>query len=532
MRRKGIQEPPETRPISVLLIDDDETWVRTQRRLLERFQERLDVSTATSFEAAQEALSAELPDCVVCDYQLGDGTGVELLAEVRATEPELPFILVTGEGDETVASDAIGEQVTDYVRKMELGHQPTGLVRRIEAAVEADRNRRAVARERRHKEALLETVTASSTRSELGETICEQLVESGYGCAWIAVLDNDRGVVPLSTAGETAYLEAAIPPGRRPADCTEPTLRALDESEPLVHSLPAIEGTDPESADWQQVAVDHGFGSVAAIPISHNGVYFGVLTVYSRMPRIDDRERALLTEYAETVGYAFQTTAWKRTLLSSATPTVTFTLSGGCHPLVGLAAALPDGSALRTATVIPRNDDEVLYVTTVEGVTEADLSAAVTATAAIISVDYYRTDDVIQCGLVAESPVPETRLVDVGVSLSQTSVDGGHARIAAVLGGETTVKQCVEVLSKQCGEGSVTTLWTTDSSRTPNTEVVDDLTDRQRQVLELAIEAGYFERPRHNNTGELADTLDISRATFTQHLRAAQRKVFAAEIHR
>ena len=528
--------PVSHQPISVLLIDDDETWVRTQRRLLERSNERLDVSTATSFAAARDVLAATDPDCIVCDYQLGDGTGIDLLAEVRATGPERPFILVTGEGDETVARDAIGEQVTDYVRKMDLGHQPTGLVRRIETVVDADRSRRALAREQRHKEALLDTVTASATRSELGDTICTQLVDSGYACAWIAVLDDDRGVVPLSTAGAADYLEAALTPGTRPADSTEPTLRALDETNPVVDSLAATQETEFESADWLQIAADHGFRSVAAIPISHNGVYFGVLAVYSQLPAIDAREQALLTAYAETVGYAFQTTAWKRTLLSSATPTIEFTLRDGCdgcHPLVGLAAALSGESTLRVPTVIPRNDHEVLYVTTVEGVTEAALSKAVDATDSIRSVDYYRIDDTdIQCGLVAESPVPETRLVDVGVSLSQTVVEGGHARIAAVLGGETTVQQCVDVLSELCGEGSVTTLWTTDSATVPDAEAVDDLTDRQRQVLELAIEAGYFERPRHNNTGELADTLGISRATFTQHLRAAQRKLFAADIHR
>lgn len=516
----------------MLLIDDEKTWVRTQRRLLERSNDAVHVSTATSFAAATDALRRETPDCIVCDYQLGDGTGLDLLAEVRAENPELPFILVTGEGDEAVASDAIGERVTDYIPKLHLSRQPTRLAQRIASVVTADRTRRALARERRHKEALLDIVTASSTRSELGGNICERLVDDGYVCAWIAVLDDDRGIVPLSTAGDTNYLEAAITPGTRPADCTEPAFRALDATEPVFDSLPPSEGTAAESTDWKQIAVDHGVRSVAAIPISHHEVYFGVLTVYSRTPQIGDRERALLTEYAETVGYAFQTTAWKRTLLSSAAATVEFTLTGGCHPLLALATALPAESSLRTATVIPRNDREALYVTTAEGVTEADLSEAVDATGAIVSVDYYRTDDVVHCGLVAESPVPETRLVDAGVSLSQTSVRGGHARVSAVLGGETTVQQCVDVLSELCGEGAVTTLWTTDESATSNAEVVDDLTDRQRQVLELAVEAGYFERPRHNNTGELADTLDISRATFTQHLRAAQRKVFAAGVHR
>ncbi|EMA59863.1 bacterio-opsin activator domain-containing protein [Halorubrum lipolyticum] len=523
---------PPIRPISVLLIDDEKTWVRTQRRLLERSTGEIGVSTATSFAAATDALRGETPDCIVCDHQLGDGTGLDLLAEVRAENPEVPFILVTGEGDEAVASDAIGQRVTDYIPKLHLSRQPTRLARRIVSVVTADRTRRALARERRHKEALLDIVTASSTRSELGGNVCEQLVDDGYACAWIAVLDDDRGIVPLSTAGDTDYLEAAIAPGTRPADCTEPTFRALLETEPVFDSLPPDERNEIEPADWTQIAVDHGVRSVAALPISHHGVYFGVLTVYGRTPQIGDRERALLGEYAETVGYVFQTTAWKRTLLSSAAATVEFTLTDECHPLLALAAALPAGSTLRTATVIPRNDDHVLYVTTAEGVTEADLSEAVDATDAVVSVDCYRTDDGVHCGIVAESPVPETRLVDAGVSLSETVVVGGRARLSAVLGGEATVQQCVDALSELCDEGSVTTLWTTDESATSETEAIEALTDRQRQVLELAVEAGYFERPRHNNTGELADALDISRATFTQHLRAAQRKLFAAEIHR
>jgi len=516
------------RPISVLLIDDDETWVRTQRRLLERTSETLSVSTATSFEAAREALAATEPDCIVCDYQLGDGTGVDLLAEVRATDTDRPFILVTGEGDEAVASEAISKQVTDYVRKMDLSQQPTRLVQRLESAVAADRTRRALARERKQKQALLKMVTGATTRSELGANVCEQLVDSGYACAWIGVLDDDGGVVPLSTAGDTDYLESAIIPGTRPADCTEPAFRALDDAESVVDSLPSDAAA---GADWEVSAVDRGIRSVAAIPITHNDIRFGVLTVYGETADITDREQALLSEYADTVGYAFQTTAWKQTLLSSATATVEFTISDRCHPLVALSAALPDESKLHTTTVIPRTDRELLYVTTVDGATEADLSAAAEATEAIVSVEAYRTDEAVTCGIIAHTPAPEPRLVDAGASLSRTVVEHGQAHITAAVGAETTVQECVEALSELCGEESVSTLWTTPDQSASETAAVDALTDRQRQVLELAIEAGYFERPRHNNTGELAAALDISRSTFTQHLRAAQRKLFEAGIH-
>jgi len=53
------------------------------------------------------------------------------------------------------------------------------------------------------------------------------------------------------------------------------------------------------------------------------------------------------------------------------------------------------------------------------------------------------------------------------------------------------------------------------------------LTDRQREVLVAAYCGGYFERPRGTTGADLADRLDITPATLSQHLRAAQRKVLS-----
>ncbi|WP_423998841.1 helix-turn-helix domain-containing protein [Haloarcula salina] len=51
------------------------------------------------------------------------------------------------------------------------------------------------------------------------------------------------------------------------------------------------------------------------------------------------------------------------------------------------------------------------------------------------------------------------------------------------------------------------------------------LTERQREVLVSAHDLGYFEHPREASAGEVADALDISTSTFTEHLAAAQRKL-------
>jgi predicted DNA binding protein len=52
------------------------------------------------------------------------------------------------------------------------------------------------------------------------------------------------------------------------------------------------------------------------------------------------------------------------------------------------------------------------------------------------------------------------------------------------------------------------------------------LTDRQNEVLRTAYEMGYFERPKGANATEIAETLGITQSTLTEHLVAAQRKIF------
>jgi hypothetical protein len=49
--------------------------------------------------------------------------------------------------------------------------------------------------------------------------------------------------------------------------------------------------------------------------------------------------------------------------------------------------------------------------------------------------------------------------------------------------------------------------------------------DRQREVLRLAYEGGYYEIPKGTTTEDLAADLDISRRTLEEHLRRAEQKL-------
>ena len=52
------------------------------------------------------------------------------------------------------------------------------------------------------------------------------------------------------------------------------------------------------------------------------------------------------------------------------------------------------------------------------------------------------------------------------------------------------------------------------------------LTDRQREVLEVAYRMGYVSYPREDSASAVAEELGIVRSTFAEHLAAAQRRLF------
>lgn len=58
-------------------------------------------------------------------------------------------------------------------------------------------------------------------------------------------------------------------------------------------------------------------------------------------------------------------------------------------------------------------------------------------------------------------------------------------------------------------------------------QLEDELTERQLEILKLAYRSGYFERPRGRTAEELADELDVSHPTVSRHLREAERQVFS-----
>lgn len=102
--------------LKLLIIEDD----ADQRELIrEQVEERFGAGTVVGVESRQAAVAQDLGsfDLILCDYNLPDANGLELLGEIRQ-RCSTPVIMVTGENVGHIAAAAIRAGATDYVVKV------------------------------------------------------------------------------------------------------------------------------------------------------------------------------------------------------------------------------------------------------------------------------------------------------------------------------------------------------------------------------------------------------------------------------
>ena len=298
----------ETAPIRVLHVDDDPDFTEVAATVLERMDDRLTVETAPSADEGLSRLGDERFDCVVSDYQMPGRDGIAFLEAVREEDPDLPFVLYTGEGSEGVAGDAIAAGATDYLQKGTGTEQYELLANRIRNAVDQRRATRR-ADELDRVRALASTVTQmlvrANSRSEIETRVCEIVSDADpYLFAWIGDVDPEAGTVtPRASAGiDDGYLDSITVTADGTATGRGPGGIAARERR-VVASQNIQE--DPDFEPWREHALERGFRAVAAVPLAHDDTLYALLGVYADRPNaFDADERQLLAELGDDVAHA------------------------------------------------------------------------------------------------------------------------------------------------------------------------------------------------------------------------------------
>jgi len=139
------------------------------------------------------------------------------------------------------------------------------------------------------------------------------------------------------------------------------------------------------------------------------------------------------------------------------------------------------------------------------------------------------TEDGIRCDLYSRDETPEDVLAAHGAEIDGIVAGDGTVTITVSIADRSVVSALTEALTEAFDDVTVTTLWNGSTEESAErTNILAPLTEKQQTALETAFRAGYFEWPRTSTGEEISERLGIAPATFGQHLRTAERKVFEA----
>lgn len=149
---------------TVLIVDDSAVDRRLAQGVLEKNGD-LAFLYAVDGADALEQIKISPPDLVLTDLQMPVMSGLELVRQVREKYPLIPVILMTAQGSEEIAVQALASGAASYVPKSRLARDLANTVENVMAT----------SRAHRHHARMMECVTRSH---------------------WTFVLDNDPSLIP------------------------------------------------------------------------------------------------------------------------------------------------------------------------------------------------------------------------------------------------------------------------------------------------------------------------------------------------
>lgn len=185
--------------------------------------------------------------------------------------------------------------------------------------------------------------------------------------------------------------------------------------------------------------------------------------------------------------------------------------------------------------VVHRADGKLLEFFTIQEAPADRILAMGEDEPAISEVRLVRAEDAGDLfEFVVSGPCVIATLAEAGVVTRSVRAERGQGRIVADVPPHVEVREVVESFRVQYPDSRLLARRTGDdpiqlrSEQGARARFADRLTDKQLEVLETAYRIGYFDWPRRSSADECADALGISQPTFSQHIRAAQHRMFEA----
>lgn len=201
-------------PVKILLVEDNVDQRELTLRAFQKKEPDFRITPVETGPACLEALGEGRFDAVILDYSLPMMNGIEVLSEIQTKGYTVPVIMVTGQGDEKIAVEAMKRGACDYIIKSQNYHQTLPSVAR--KVIDQDRLKRHLEKSAQRVRRLYELSLALATERKtmvLSDTLVEGAKElmDAEG-ALLFLVDAEQGDI-LQTAFAGVSFEGGIPQG-------------------------------------------------------------------------------------------------------------------------------------------------------------------------------------------------------------------------------------------------------------------------------------------------------------------------------
>jgi diguanylate cyclase (GGDEF)-like protein len=190
----------------LLILDDDEIDRKAFLRALERAGWDGEIVQSSTSDEALAHVRQQPFDCILLDYRLPGEDGLDVLTRLRSEGNTTPIIMLTGEGNETVAVEAMKRGAFDYLPKSQIAADT--LYRSVAKAIERARLQKELADAQRllERQALYDALSGLGNRNLFMRDLEHRVASArrlGTSFA-ILLMDLDRFKLANDTYGHEA----------------------------------------------------------------------------------------------------------------------------------------------------------------------------------------------------------------------------------------------------------------------------------------------------------------------------------------
>ena len=179
---------PVNAKLRILLLEDNDTDAEVIRHQLKAGGFDFQLSRVQSEAELHRELDAAEPDVVLSDHGLPAFDGFRALEIVRARNPDLPFIFVSGSNDQGMVARMHDAGATDYVFKNDIADLPMSVREALKPTPEV---------EAEPKPNEVTTVAVAFTRLRLCPSCLRALDEKGTSVDFLEYFRTHREIVVL-----------------------------------------------------------------------------------------------------------------------------------------------------------------------------------------------------------------------------------------------------------------------------------------------------------------------------------------------